>query len=195
MQKLLQHRDVAMTQKRSPALAATSEPGGCETSHRKCNTGTLQLHVVEVDDGDIQLDSQPPLIPDGEYQMRCTGYEKATVFRTAKVFLNFQIVEFGEHCGKRLYRAFRASGFTRHGKGPGTGSRIKLKARSELFTTLCRLLDLPARTRPDRVSLRELKGKIFNVRTRTVKRDYRQRPIPEFLWYSVVDEVISVEVG
>jgi hypothetical protein len=153
------------------------------------------LQLVEGGDGTIELQSLPPLIPDGIYRALCLGHETAIVFRTAKVFLQFRVVEPGEQFGKMLYRPYRASGFIRTGKGPGSGLRIKLKARSELFGMLCRVLDLPARTRPDRVGLREMKGKVFKVKTRTVTRDYRQKEIPGFLRYSVVDDVLSLEAG
>ena len=49
--------------------------------------------------------------------------------------------------------------------------------------------------RQDRIRLRALGKVLLRATTRTVKTDYRQRPSPEVLHYSVVDELVAIEAG
>jgi hypothetical protein len=130
------------------------------------------------------------LIPDGTYQAVFLHHETHPSFRSAKVFLHFRIVDLGPGYEKSLYRAYRAKRI--EGK-PGRGGRFRLHPRSELFLMLCRVNGV--RARPDRVSTSWLKGLLLEVRTRTVTHDFRQRPLAEFMRYSVVDDVIQVLGG
>ena len=113
------------------------------------------------------------------------------MFNTPKVFVHFEIVDLGPHHGLKLYRVFRVSELI--GK-PGRNGRFKLKKRSDLFLELCRLYQ-NQRVRPDRISLRDLKGLILNVMVRTVTKDYRQKVLPEMLKYSVIGDVRGIEAG
>lgn len=136
-------------------------------------------------------DEAYPLIPPGEYSVQYRRHETAMVFGTPKVFVRFQVVEPGKCLGVELFRPFRAKALI--GK-PGRNGRFKLGRRSELFLELCRVYER-RRIRPDRVSLRDLSNMILRVSVRTVDKDYRQRPLPEMAQYSVVGEIIDVEVG
>jgi hypothetical protein len=146
----------------------------------------------EVPLDDVLVDGDDwPSIPDGSYLAQYIHHDTCEVFQTAKVFVHFRIVEPGPFSGVCLYRAFRASGLI--GK-PGRNGRFRLKKRSELYLTLCWLHE-GRKLRPDRVSLRDLRDVMLRVTTRTVFRDYKQRPLPEMLRYSVVDEIQGIEVG
>ena len=178
-----------MPRENRPVLAATSEPGALSS---KCNTKNPSTKPREVRLDDVLVDGPVwPLIPDGRYLTKYTHHDTARVFNTAKVFMHFEIVEPGPYFGVRLMRAYRASGLI--GK-PGRNGRFRLKRRSELFLDLCRL-DERRKRRPDRVSLRDFKDVVLWVTTRTVVRDYKQRPLPEVLRYSVIDELKEIEVG
>ncbi len=131
-----------------------------------------------------------PLLPDCEYVMRYLYHETVMAFRTPKVILHMQIVEPGQHHAKRLIQAYRV----RELKGkPRKWGRFKLTRHQDLFITLAHLYG--KRLRHDRVSLRALGKVLLRATTRTVATDYRQRPLPEVLHYSVVDELVSIEAG
>lgn len=144
--------------------------------------------IALVDDGFIK-GPQWPLIADGEYLAKVVGHETATVFKTPKIFLHFQIVRPGQE-EVLLYAAYRAKDLIGH---PGKNGRFILGRRSELLLQLCRLDGKPMRG--DRISLRGLRRCLLRVRTRTVVSDYRQRPLPEAMHYSVVAEMLAIEVG
>lgn len=131
-----------------------------------------------------------PLLPDGEYVMRYLYHETVTAFRTPKVILHMQIVEPGEHYGKRLIRAYRVKELIGR---PRKWGRFKLTRHQELFLTLASLYD--KRLRHDRFSLRALTKVLLRATTRTVTTDYRQQLSPEALHYSMVDELVSIEAG
>jgi hypothetical protein len=133
---------------------------------------------------------QPPLVPEGVYQARFDHHETTLVFGTPKVFLWFEIIEPGEQLGKRLYRPYRAKSLDGR---PGKWGKFKLHRRSELLRMLIRILQLQAR--PDRISLRALRGHVFKVKVRTVRRDYRQNELMGWQQYSVIADVVGKETG
>ena len=136
-------------------------------------------------------DVDQPLIPAGDYQAKYLRHETALVFgKTSKVYVHFEIVDPGQHNGTKLYRAFRVTALI--GK-PRRNGRFKLKRRSDLFLTLCRLFD--GKHRPDQVSLTRLRNLVLKISVRTVTKDYNQRPLPEMLHYSVVDEIKEIVAG
>ena len=137
-------------------------------------------------------DSISPLIPEGDYSMSYKYHDTGIAFNTPKVFVYFTIVEPGPYLGTCLYRAYRVRGII--GKYKKNG-RFKLGKRSELFLTLCHLDERGTKLRPDRLSLQSLKNTVIRGTVRTVRTDYKQRPLPEGLYYSVIDELKNVEVG
>lgn len=148
------------------------------------------LRAGELDEVVVEHGKIWPLVAEGMYQAVFTGHETAWLFKSCKVFLHFKIVTPGEHFEKKLFRAYRVRTLI---GAPGPGGRFKLKPRSDLFLMLCRVLDLKAR--PDRISLRDLKHCVLGISTRTVKADFKQKELPDFLRYSVVDEVLGKETG
>jgi hypothetical protein len=136
---------------------------------------------------DVELiDDGRPLLPDGKYEAAYLGHETAFVFQNAKVFLRFCIVTPGDYFGMEVFRAYRANRLV--GK-PCKNGKFKLRRGSDLFTDVARLLNVKAR--PDRISLQSLKGETWVIKTRTVVADYKQRPLPEWARYSVVDEILG----
>ena len=129
-------------------------------------------------------------IPEGEYKAVFTHHETAFVFKTAKVFVWFKLIDPGPHFGKLIYKAFRARNLKAK---PAKNGGFVLNARSDLCLMLCRVLDL--KMRPDRISTSSLKGKVLRVSVRTVTHDYKQRAIPEPLRYSVLSEILAAETG
>ena len=131
-----------------------------------------------------------PLIPDGEYLVRYDGHDTALAFKTGKVFLRFAIIDMGPYLETKLFRPYRVRALVGR---PGRGGKFTLARGSDLFKDLARLLDVTRR--PDRISLHDLKGKVWRVRTRTVTHDYRQRELPEAARYSVIDTILCAETG
>lgn len=178
-----------MRQKNSSALAATSQPSFSVQDRLESND---TRSISEVKLNDIVVESfGGPLIEPGEYEVQYTHHETHVAFGTPKVFVHFQIVSLGPAHGIQLYRACRVSELI--GK-PGKNGRFKLKKRNELLLELCRLYQKEG-LRPDRVSLRLLKKIILKVKVRTVTRDYRQKPLPVMMHYSVIGDFISIESG
>ena len=143
--------------------------------------------------GFVELEGDgKPLVPDGQYEAVFEYHETAFILRTkaAKVFLRFRIVTPGEHEGVKLFRAYRVAKLR---SKPGKHGSFSLTRGQDLFFDLCRWLDI--RQRPDRVSLHDLRGKVWRIRTRTVSRDFRQRELPGFARYSVVDDLLEISAG
>ena len=149
------------------------------------------VHTLPARNADIELDGKIwPLIPDGEYLAMYHRHDTKRMFGTLKVFLHFEIVDPGPYNGTKLYRAYNAVD-VRHGKK--RGRKFKLRPRSQLYLDLCRLYG--GNHRRDRIGLTALKSLVLRVRVRTVEKDYRQRPLPEALQYSVVGDLLGVEAG
>ena len=173
--------------------AARWEPAALEgaeeelLSNSDSNTNVVSLPAQD----DIELDGKIwPLIPNGEYLAMYHRHDTKRMFGTLKVFLHFEIVDPGPYNGTKLYRAYNAVD-VRHGKK--RGRKFKLRPRSQLYLDLCRLYG--GNHRRDRISLTALKSLVLRVRVRTVEKDYRQRPLPEALQYSVVGDLLGVEAG
>lgn len=139
-----------------------------------------------------------PRIPDGTHRVQFLHHDTAVTFTVLKVFLHLQVVDPGEHLGVRIYRPYRVQRIIGRAKRHG---RFVLGVRHELFVTLVRLYEEHARRtqapriRPDRVTLRPLRGCVLEATTRTVTHEHRQRPLPECLRYSVVDELTRIVAG
>lgn len=178
-----------MSQKNSSVLAATSRPSLTVLDRLELNN-TRSIPEVKLDDIEVEP-LKEALIEPGRYEARYVYHETCRAFGEYRVYIYFEIIEPGAAYGKGIYRAFRVTELI--GK-PGRNGRFKLKKRSELFLTLCRLYESSG-IRPDRVSLRPLKSLILRVKVRTVVKDYKQRPLPLSLRYSVIDDLLSIEAG
>jgi len=138
---------------------------------------------------DIEVDTSAALsrVPDGVYVARYIESETLFLFNSGKVVLRFEIVQ-GDLAGTRLVKPYRVKKLLSR---PRKGGRFSLGRSSELLRDLVRLSDM--KIRPDRISLEVLRRQLWRVRTRTVTTDYKQRPIPEALRYSVIAEIVEAE--
>ena len=139
-----------------------------------------------VDDIDFAVDLKflPPKIPEGLYKAVFVRAETAVVFKCPKIFLYFRIVQMGSFYETELYRPYRVYAIA----GKGRSTKFTLKPRSELLRMLRRISGSPVRR--DRASLSVLRGKVLQIQVRTVTKDYRQRVLPDFDQYSVIEDVI-----
>ena len=122
-----------------------------------------------------------PLIPDDVYEAQCIKYDSKFILgNTRKVFLNFKIIESGEHHGKVIFQAFNM---------PYNG---RIKTGSKYYKTWVMVNKWQKPSRNAKMSPRLFKGKIYNVKTRTVKPQHNGKEMPQQFWYSVVDEILDV---
>ena len=143
-------------------------------------------HAANDDDDDVvAVDGFKPLLPEGRwFEARFVGHATAIIFTTHKVFWEFQIVEPGDWFEQRLFRAFRVRKIIGR---PAKQGKFVLAAGGDMYDTLVRLLDV--KQRADRITIRPLKQMLFRIRTRTVRTNHRQEPIPEHAQYSVIDAI------
>ena len=143
--------------------------------------------------GDIEVDSSQdwPLLPDGEYAA-CFIKQEIVSLRIFKgetrLFAHFEILDNSSGIRTKIYGAWRVSISLSSGR-----QRTTLGRNSNLYIMLCRVCGY--RVRPDRISFQALRGCVLKIKTRTVKKNFRQRILPECLWYSVVDDIIGIEAG
>ena len=124
-------------------------------------------------------------LPDGQHLCKYLGHETVFLFKSGKAILNFEVTQGEPHAGTRLIKPYRV----RLNGRPSKGGRFELGRSSELLRDIVRLNDM--KIRPDRISLQFLARSLWVVQTRTVERDYQQRPIPEPLRYSVIDTIVE----
>ena len=168
------------------ASGLSTRPGGLSKTQTAPRSAEV-LHLSEI----VVEGHQWPLVPDGQYQAVLIGHECTAVRQfanAAKLFLKLRLHEAGEHTGQVLYRAYRVKWIK--------DRRFGVARRGDLHKMMCRVLDVPEhRWRLDRLSLRHLRHMILRVNTRTVSKDYKGRPLPECMRYSVIDEIRGVECG
>ena len=143
---------------------------------------------------DGNLSNAPAHIPQGEYQAVYLYHETAFFRKTPKVYLHLKI-DGGEYDGVKLYRAYRVKLLT--GKPKKYGG-FTVNHSHAIYRQMVSISN--AVTRPDRISLASLKGCLLRVSVRTVKRDAgaesrKPRALPDALKYSVIDELLAIEVG
>jgi hypothetical protein len=128
-------------------------------------------------------DDYKPLIPNGTYTVQCINYDnKFCLGKSRKLFLTFKILE-GEHQGKKIFQAFNM---------PYNG---RIRTGSKYFKTWCMVNNWQNPSRNAKMSPRIFLNKIYTVKTRTVKPLHDKREMPECFFYSVVDEIKSVDSG
>lgn len=142
------------------------------------------------DDGDVELDCNVechPLLPEGTYEL---GFVKADLNKhlwgRSKLFLQFQVLDVGEHHGKLLFMSMNF---------PKNGS-ISISSKF-LQQWMVAAGGPPARR--DRLSTRIFRGKVFAGRVRTVTSyvhsSGKLMDRDPSTYYSVVDHLIEVRAG
>ena len=160
------------------------------------NNSPLRLVADETEPrngDDIEVDPAHDwaLLPDGDYMATFIKQEIVSLrmFKGAtRLFAHFEIIDNPRATPSRIYGAWPISSTSQGGK-----RRLSVGRRSNLYIMLCRVYGL--RVRPDRISFQALRGCVLKIKTRTVKKNIRQREYPECLWYSVVDDIIGIEAG
>jgi len=174
-----------MRKSKSPAAVSQAGPQGSDDTSGKI----IHLNKYEGIDDCIVEGKEWPLVPSGIYQAIFLHHETGTAFNVPRLYLHLKIMTPGEHFGKVLYRAYRVKSTSGNQR---KGAAFKVSRRSDFVREMAVLLDLD---RLDRISPQILKNKILKVKVEEVTKDHKQRKIPRALRYSVVRELLSVEVG
>lgn len=148
-----------------------------------------ELKLIVGNDGEVA--GRPALITEGEYELRLQYWETSRLFggRASKLTLWFTVASFGEYHGIRLARYFNV--LEVKGK-PGRGGRFKAAFIGDLMREYAQLLDPPSRL--DRFNLDELRRHIIIGRVETVTRSYKQRDLHEACQYSIVRELVRLQI-
>jgi len=125
-----------------------------------------------------------PLLPEDIFQVSYLKHEFENAFGEPRLFIHFKILDMGEHFEKILYRAYRLKSL----KNPGRKNSAFTVGKG---SDLVRELALVTNRRPDRLLPTDFEGMILKAKVETVKKDYKQRIIPESLRYSVIREIIG----
>lgn len=130
---------------------------------------------------------KPPLIGEGHYELaydsRWIGYLYGN---HPKLMIVFRVVSIGPAFGKKIYRCYNLKGINKK-RGDFSVGR-----RSDFYFEYVRLFGHEPSTR---ISMTPFRNSILKASVRTVTTDYKKRLLPEPMKYSVVKELLSIEVG
>ena len=151
---------------------------------------TSSTNIVRlVTENDSPLDAERPiLINPGEYEITLSRYWKGYLYgKSSKLILVFRIVTEGSYYGQHIYRCYNIKGLTKRKE------IIPKGWHSNFVREYSRLFGMPRKLRD--IGIRQFKHKVFKCRVRTVKKDFKQRPLPDDMQYSVIDELLKVQTG
>lgn len=145
------------------------------------------LHLVT--DNNSPLDAERPvLIKPGTYEVTLVRYWKGYLYgKSAKLILVFRITTLGPYYGKHIYRCYNIKGLTKRKE------IIPKGWHSDFVREYSRLFGTPRKLRD--IGIRQFKNKVFSCSVRTVKKDFKQRQLPDDMRYSVIDELVNVQAG
>ena len=145
------------------------------------------LELVHDTSIEVIGDKQPlidPGIYEFAYHTRWLGYLYGGA---PKLIIIFRVVTEGSAYGKKLYRCFNLKGLNKK-RGDFSVGR-----RGDFYYEYVRLFGVEPNK--NRISMTPFRNVIIKATVRTVNTDYKQRPLPEPMRYSVIKELISVEAG
>lgn len=149
--------------------------------------GAVVPLAAPADEIKVELNDRP-LIPEGTYEAAYLHHETARSFgRAPKVYVWFRITRVGSTHGTKLFKAYNVKSI--NGK-PRRNGGFTVGRHYTLLIDLARVLGL--KQRPDRLSLASLQPHVLRITVRTVRTNYRQEPLPEFLHYSVIDRLEAI---
>jgi hypothetical protein len=143
-----------------------------------------------VSDTGVSIDTDRPiLIPECEYDFLHIVTWKGYMYggRAPKVFLTFRIVTECPYYGQHLKRYYNVKGFTRKNEIilPGWSCYLA-RDYGALWGRPRKLKD---------IGVTRFKGKVIRGTVKTVKNNFKGKPLPESLWYSRIDELTQVIAG
>jgi hypothetical protein len=139
----------------------------------------MQEEGFSIDWGDL------PLIPAGDYEAVYVSHETFNQSFGPKVKITFRIVKMGPFYEKLIDGWYNVKDLK---SKPGKHRKPILSRHSKLTTELLHVLGIKERV--SRLSPIQLKGKLLEVRVRTVKQNSRQKKYSDIQQYSVVDSIL-----
>lgn len=127
-------------------------------------------------------------VPEGLYELAFVGWHTSRMFNRDKLIIEFRVVTPGkafEACLRRYYNVEII-------KPSGKYGRFKASRSTDFVREHAALFGLPRRL--DRISMSRYEPVIIQGRVRTVTKA-RGRRLPEAMRYSIVAELLRVEVG
>jgi hypothetical protein len=134
-------------------------------------SNVVSLHLAE----DLELARVTP----GKYSACYVGHRALTVFRTAKLRIDFQLLE---HPGITLPRWYRIQDYT--------GGRIRCGRHGDAVRELSAVIG--RRLRHDRLQVSVLQDLLLHVLVRDVARDGAQSPLADVNKYSIIERLLGV---
>lgn len=131
------------------------------------------------------------LIPEGKYDVGYTHHE-AWVYngRQPKISMFFRILTLGEHYEKPIRAFYNVKSF-KSGKGKRSkGAKINVGWSSDFMLDYSICFGTPARK--DRFNFQNFESHILRANVVTVKKNRKQRLLPEGLQYSKIDQLLGV---
>lgn len=125
-------------------------------------------------------------IPSDRYEAKYLHYETLSIFKSPKVVLWMEITSFGREFGvtvPKFYNARRLRG------KPGKSGKFSVGRRSNLMMDFCSLFPEYGGRRMDRLPMSYFKDQIFNIKVKTVTKNFQQKSIPTALQYSVIESI------
>lgn len=137
----------------------------------------------------VSLDLSP-LVKPGIYSMVYVTRSTTYVYKTPKLAIRFRIVDPGEFSGIELERWYNCKKLI--GKAGKNGGFVP-KRHGDFLLEYCTLFPtvITRDSRLDRISFRPFVNSLITGKVGTVKRNNRQRNIPDQLQYSVIRELIK----
>jgi len=122
------------------------------------------------------------LLDPDDYDVIYQAHKGVSVFRGAKVRIDFQLMAHPDLILPRWYRV-----------QDHRGGRIRAGRHSDIVRELSAALG--RRIRHDRIPVGDLAGKVLRARVDTVKTDSRQQPLAQVNYYSVVTKLLATISG
>jgi hypothetical protein len=124
-----------------------------------------------------------PLIPDGVYDAVFIRAEGGRCFGTLKLFLYFKIITPGQYNETELYMPFNVN------------KERKIAPSSKYYKTWCQVNGGQRPSRNAVMSPNIFRGKFFEVKVKTIRKDYNGDELLPSLFYSIIDKILSVSMG
>lgn len=126
-----------------------------------------------------------PLIPTGRYAVEYVKYENWFYLgKRPKMTVTFRVIQPGDHYGVEVCRYYNLKSIKK-------GGGFTVGHASKFWREYVALFGLPVRL--DRIPMSAFKGEWLNAHITEVKTGPRDRPIPEPLWYSVIEHLEPLE--
>lgn len=133
-----------------------------------------------------------PKIKAGTYRLKFDYFETATMYNHPKLVLHFTITDYGDAFEVPLQRFYNVANLK--GK-PQRNGRFKVTKGGDFLLEYLTLFPVNIPSRLDRINMEIFKGKTIVGKVKTVKKNNRQRDLPEVMQYSVIEQLTGIDTG